>query len=217
MSFEELEEIIKKEQEEIFQMKLERYKEGIIQILEQRGYKVKEIGFKEDFMELVARYAKKRRPPHYPQEIYVRCFYEQSVGIAEIRKLKTFMEENAIEMAMICGMGKFTHHIEKFTKEINREKREEGLKHPYIEYIDNKHPLFDIFMHELIPKHEIVPESEVQKILEKYNIKKSQMPKIRRSDIAAVTLKARPGDVIKITRKSETAGEYVVYRLVVRG
>ena len=67
------------------------------------------------------------------------------------------------------------------------------------------------------PKHEIIPKSEAEEIMRKYNAKPSQLPYIMSSDKAIEDLDVRPGDVIKITRKSPTAGESVYYRYVVEG
>ena len=67
------------------------------------------------------------------------------------------------------------------------------------------------------PKHEILPKVEAEEILKKYNSKPSQLPYIMISDKALEDLEVRPGDIIKITRKSPTAGESVYYRYVVEG
>jgi DNA-directed RNA polymerase subunit H len=67
------------------------------------------------------------------------------------------------------------------------------------------------------PKHEILSKDEAQEILKKYNSKPSQLPYVMISDKALEDLDVRPGDIIKITRKSQTAGESVYYRYVVEG
>lgn len=67
------------------------------------------------------------------------------------------------------------------------------------------------------PKHEILSRKEAEEILKKYNTKPSQLPYIMISDKAIEDLDVRPGDIIKITRKSPTAGESVYYRFVVEG
>ena len=67
-------------------------------------------------------------------------------------------------------------------------------------------------MHILQPKHTKLKSDEVKKLLEKYNISLSQLPKIRLSD-AAITENCTPGDVFKIERE---VGEkiQVYYRVV---
>jgi DNA-directed RNA polymerase subunit H len=67
------------------------------------------------------------------------------------------------------------------------------------------------------PKHEILPKKEAEEVLKKYNAKPGQLPYIMMSDKAIEELDVRPGDIIKITRKSPTAGESVYYRYVVEG
>lgn len=69
--------------------------------------------------------------------------------------------------------------------------------------------------HKLVPRHEIMDENDLKKILAEYNIEKEQMPKIRVSDPAALSVKAKIGDVVRITRDSPTAGRAIFYRLVI--
>lgn len=67
------------------------------------------------------------------------------------------------------------------------------------------------------PKHEILSKEEAEAIFKKFNSKPSQLPYIMSSDKGIQGLGSQPGDVIKITRKSATAGESVYYRYVVEG
>lgn len=71
--------------------------------------------------------------------------------------------------------------------------------------------------HVLLPKHEKLSEKEKKELLEEYHITMKELPRIKESDAAIQSLKAKPGDVIKITRKSPTAGEAVFYRGVING
>ncbi len=75
----------------------------------------------------------------------------------------------------------------------------------------------DISKHKFVPKHEILNENERDELLKKYNIKSTQLPRIITSDPVVKVLDAKLGDVIKITRDSETAGKTVYYRVVVNG
>ncbi|MBW2976238.1 DNA-directed RNA polymerase subunit H [Candidatus Woesearchaeota archaeon] len=69
--------------------------------------------------------------------------------------------------------------------------------------------------HILIPKHSKLSDSQKEKLLEKYNISLKEVPRIVKTDPAISSLDAKPGDVIKITRKSSTASEAIFYRVVV--
>jgi DNA-directed RNA polymerase subunit H len=74
---------------------------------------------------------------------------------------------------------------------------------------------FDVLSHELVPKHILLNEDEAKQVLDRYRIKPYQLPYIKLSDPAARALKAKPGDIIKIIRRSPTAGEAIAYRYVI--
>lgn len=76
---------------------------------------------------------------------------------------------------------------------------------------------FDVIQHNLVPKHEVLDKKSKNEILEKYHIKKESLPKILTSDKVIKAIKAKPGDVVKITRKSKVAGKTIYYRLVMEG
>ena len=59
--------------------------------------------------------------------------------------------------------------------------------------------------HILIPKHSKLGDSQKEKLLEKYNISIKDLPRILKTDSAINSLNVKPGDVIKIIRKSQTS------------
>ncbi len=69
--------------------------------------------------------------------------------------------------------------------------------------------------HVYVPKHEIISKKEAEEVLEKYNCKPTELPLIFVTDPAILGLGVKPGDMIKITRKSPTAGKSLYYRYVV--
>jgi len=73
----------------------------------------------------------------------------------------------------------------------------------------------DIMGHKLVPFHMITTEKEKEEIFQKYNITPDQLPKILNTDPVCVSIGAQPGQIVKIIRKSQTAKEAVIYRLVV--
>ncbi|MFX1341743.1 MAG: DNA-directed RNA polymerase subunit H [Promethearchaeota archaeon] len=81
-----------------------------------------------------------------------------------------------------------------------------------VELLHRRFLSIDLFMHELVPEHDIVEEKEILEIEKEYGITREQLPKIKAGDPAAKAIGARPGDVILIKRKSETAGNHLVYR-----
>ena len=69
--------------------------------------------------------------------------------------------------------------------------------------------------HVLVPKHEIVAEEEKKGILSKFNATEDQFPFLFSTDPVAREIGAKPGDMVKISRISDTAGEATYYRYVV--
>ena len=66
-----------------------------------------------------------------------------------------------------------------------------------------------------VPKHQIMTRNDAEEVLEKFHCKATDLPLIFVNDPAIVGLGVKPGDMIKITRKSATAGESFYYRYVV--
>ena len=69
--------------------------------------------------------------------------------------------------------------------------------------------------HIYVPKHEIISKQEAEDVLKKYNCKPTELPLIFVTDPAILGLGVKPGDMIKITRVSPTAGTSLYYRYVV--
>ena len=69
--------------------------------------------------------------------------------------------------------------------------------------------------HVYVPKHEIMTKNDAQKVLDEFNCKPTELPLIFVTDPAILGLGVKPGDMIRITRKSGTAGESTYYRYVV--
>ncbi len=69
--------------------------------------------------------------------------------------------------------------------------------------------------HLYVPKHEIISKEEAEEVLSTYNCTPTELPLIFVTDPAIVGLGVRPGDMIKITRNSPTAGQSTYYRYVV--
>ena len=77
-----------------------------------------------------------------------------------------------------------------------------------------KKPKFKVDKHILTPKHVKLGEKEKAQVLDKYQVTSKEMPKILKTDAALRELDSKPGDMIKVIRKSQTAGESYFYRVV---
>ena len=69
--------------------------------------------------------------------------------------------------------------------------------------------------HTLALNHSKLSQKELNIILEKYQITRKELPKMRRDDPAIRDMKLEEGDVVKIKRDSLTAGEIFFFREVV--
>ncbi|MCH7659214.1 MAG: DNA-directed RNA polymerase subunit H [Euryarchaeota archaeon] len=72
----------------------------------------------------------------------------------------------------------------------------------------------DVSEHTLVPEHTLMDEEELQEVLTEYDIKRTDLPKIKRTD-PALPDEAEVGDVVRIVRDSRTADRAVIYRLVI--
>jgi DNA-directed RNA polymerase subunit H len=83
--------------------------------------------------------------------------------------------------------------------------------------VEDEVPPFKVSTHFLIPKHELLTREEAESVVGSHNATPSQFPYILSIDPIAKEVGAKPGDFIKITRKSDTAGSSIYYRYVVEG
>ena len=142
--------------------------------------------------------------PKDKEKALVWCILNQAtVGIAMMNTLYKILEGKGLDRAIVITEGRFTHAAKQ------------GAKKRKVELLPKSFPVFEIFDHKLVPKHEILTEKEKTQVLAQYKIKPYQMPQIKSGDPAVKAIGAKPGDMLKIIRKSATAGEHIAYRYVV--
>jgi len=64
-------------------------------------------------------------------------------------------------------------------------------------------------------KHEVLSAEEAKELLNRYRASEDELPRIKKDDPALKDLTFKVGSIIRITRKSATAGQATYYRLVV--
>ncbi|MHA1237795.1 MAG: DNA-directed RNA polymerase subunit H [Candidatus Odinarchaeia archaeon] len=75
----------------------------------------------------------------------------------------------------------------------------------------------NLLEHELVPMHIVLSEEEAEEVLKTYKINRDQLPKLLASDPIAKLINAKPGDIVKIIRKSPTSETFIAYRYVIKG
>ncbi len=128
-----------------------------------------------------------------------------------LRKLKVTQLRDLAKSFEIEAGGKKEDVITELSNKMKKEDVFDQLSR-----LTLTKPDFDLFQHEMVPVHEVMPEGDLSAILTKYNCDKNAFPKIKYTDPAIKFLGARPGDVVRIKRKSITAGMSEYYRLVTR-
>ncbi|MHC3129971.1 MAG: DNA-directed RNA polymerase subunit H [Candidatus Bathyarchaeota archaeon] len=113
------------------------------------------------------------------------------------------MDDAKVEKGIVTTIGKYTHTAKTRSKQSG------------IELIPKIFPSFKIFDHDFVSKHELLTPEETEKILEKYKMKPYQLPRINAYDPAIIAVGGKPGDIVRVIRKSQTSGKYVAYRYII--
>ncbi|WP_440058987.1 DNA-directed RNA polymerase subunit H [Thermogladius sp. 4427co] len=79
----------------------------------------------------------------------------------------------------------------------------------------SKEKNINILEHFLVPKHEVLTPEEAVEVLKKLGVSPKSLPWITVDDPVVKAIGAKPGDIIRIIRKSPTAGTSIAYRYVV--
>ncbi len=173
----------------------ERKAEVLIKL---RGYKLVKKQKHDDAIGYIVEIPKEK------QKALVWCVPgETTVGINSINRLSKAMKDVDLERGIIVTDGRYTHAVKQ------------GAKKKKIELLPKTFPAFDIFQHKLVPKQEILTEEERTELLSKFRVQPYQLPQISSVDPTVKAIGARPGDVLRVIRKSPTAGEHVAFRYVV--
>jgi len=73
----------------------------------------------------------------------------------------------------------------------------------------------NVLEHHLVPKMKVLSAEEKTRLLKKFGIDDTQLPRFMHNDPEVKALKAKIGDVVEIQREDVT-GKYNSYRIVVK-
>lgn len=139
--------------------------------------------------------------------IWVEFLADTSVGIKQMRTFAQHCSANNFATGILVTSVSITPAALKIIPAVAAETR--------IECFQDTDLLVNITHHELVPKHVMLSKDEKKALLERYRLKDTQLPRIQLNDPVAKYYGLRRGQVVKIIRKSETAGRYASYRLCV--
>lgn len=143
-------------------------------------------------------------------------------------KLETYFKENVADensektemIIMTEGPVTDRHHATALKqylsmKEEPNENGERVRRKLRVSFFSIELLVINPLKHVLVPKHELVPDSEHKKLMDSmYITAKSKFPEIKfHVDPIARCIGAVPGDIVKITRASASAGETIIYRV----
>lgn len=139
--------------------------------------------------------------------IWVEFLPDSSVGIKQMRNFAQHLSSNNFHTGILITNVNITPAALKIIPAVASETR--------IECFVEQDLLVNITHHELVPRHVLLSKLEKARLLERYRLKDTQLPRIQLGDPVARYYGLRRGQVVKIIRKSETAGRYASYRLCV--
>lgn len=136
--------------------------------------------------------------------IWVEFSSEPSIGVRQMRTFGQHIDKHNFHTGILVTQQNITPSALRIIPAL----RPEHIVETFLE----QDLLVNITHHELVPQHMLLSHEEKKKLLERYRLKETQLPRIQTLDPVARYLGLQRGDVVKIIRKSETAGRYASYR-----
>jgi len=206
--------------------KLFRIRKTIAEMLFDRGYNVtkEELEmtidqFKDTYGEMsrenltmLAAKREEKEEKEGDNQIFVFFADEPRLGVKTIKQYIERMEKDKIRKALLVVQDKITPYAQQVLRAMAAQKDDQRI---VLEEWKEAELMVNITKHVLVPKHVLLTKEEQAELLKRYKLKPTQLPRIQVNDPVARYYGLQKGQVVKITRPSETAGRYVTYRFVV--
>ena len=189
----------------------------LLELMKERGYN---ISSQENFTENEIRVMAQQKQLDFELEneskdkkIFIKYLISTKIRNNSLKNyLNDFLEENpeidpGTTDFIIILKDKANDSLLKVVDDFYSEKN------IYINLFYIKSLLINILKHEYVPDHKIISDNDFKEMKSTYNLNsRYQLPIINRHDAVANVLGIRPGEIVKITRPSKTAGQYISYR-----
>lgn len=143
------------------------------------------------------------------KRVLVYFIYEPKVSVKRIKLIKTHIDESPDRYH--CLILVYKNAITSFAKQFITT----DVNDLFVQVFSETELSFNITKHVLVPKHEVLTNDEAKQIMRTYRVGLKHFPLILSSDPVARYYGLLPGNMVRITRKSPTAGTYVSYRVTV--
>tara|TARA_B100001142_G_C14279585_1_gene634327 strand:- start:675 stop:1313 length:639 start_codon:yes stop_codon:yes gene_type:complete len=145
-----------------------------------------------------------------------KCILKYIISRVRVSNLKTLITE-LIEYEMVKSNDSIIfivkdkiNNLDSFYNLFNSFLESNNI---FIQIFSIDNLIRNITKHDLVPQMRIMSNEEIEVIKKKYNIENnSNIPLILKSDPSAMFYGVKSGDVVEITRTSETSGRYICYR-----
>lgn len=137
---------------------------------------------------------------------YIKILNQKITGVSKSSNISDFIYSKKSAPKLIVSTGITNKASQQIIKEF-----------PNTEVFTEQELMIDLVSHVAVPKHEILTEEETKIFLDDYLLKKRAIPKVYMNDPVSKYFNAKVGQVFRIIRPSEVAGESIYYRLVIKG
>ena len=191
-----------------------RVRKTTMEMLEDRGYEVSEEDKNmnyEDFTNRLEENAIQLIANHRTNPI-------KMVYVAFILDAKSFSKKDLVALKALMDEKYPTNEVtviivqDKQTPQIAKELLNDEYK--LYEIFSMKNLMFNITHHEIVPKHIILSQEEIELMLKRFKTTRAQLPKLLTTDPVAKYYGMKTGDVCKIIRQSPMTGESYYYRIL---
>ena len=191
-----------------------RVRKTTMEMLEDRGYEVSEEDKNmnyEDFKNRLEENAIQLIATHRMNPV-------KMVYVAFILDAKSFSKKDLVALKALMDEKYPTNEVtviivqDKQTPQIAKELLNDEYK--LYEIFSMKNLMFNITHHEIVPKHILLNQEEIEMILKQYQTTRAQLPKLLTTDPVAKYYGMKAGDVCKIIRQSPMTGESYYYRIL---
>ncbi|KAJ4977844.1 hypothetical protein NE237_008624 [Protea cynaroides] len=198
--------------------KLFRVRKTVMESLKDRGYVVADSEIEMTEEQFLQKYGEnfKRKDLDFSRSKHVNpldkicVFFVDENDVLGIKQLEAYvdrMKEASVSRAMLI--------LAQAPSQMAKRVIESRTLTCHVEYFLDQELMFNVTKHDMVPKHQLLTADEVKILVDQYHLTLSQLPQIQVTDPVARYLGVMPGQVLKISRPSETAGKYVTYRVVV--